>query len=209
MKQTLITLFISLCCMAASAQSFEGEITYTNTIKSKVAQVSDEQFTSMLGDTQHYYTKAGNYKAETNGKFVFWQLYINADNKLYNKLANSEAILWNDGAVNQDSVLSFEITKNAAEVLGYKCDQLILHCKSGTQTFYYSSKIPVDSKLFSKHLYDNWYFYLTKAHAMPLKMIIENAQFSLQSVATEVKPMKLDASMFVLPPGVTLAKSPY
>jgi hypothetical protein len=209
MKLTLIALFFSLLSVTGFAQSFEGQITYSNNIKSKVLSLTDQQFTAMLGDTQQYYIKGGDYKATTNGTFAQWQLYINKDNKLYNKMSNSAAVLWNDAAVNQDTVYSSEINKNVIEILGYKCDEIILHCKSGIQKFYFSSKFPVDTKLYSNHQYDNWYYYLTKTNSLPLKIVIDNAQFTLESVATALEPMKLDTSTFALPAGVTLAKSPY
>jgi hypothetical protein len=42
-----------------------------------------------------------------------------------------------------------------------------------------------------------------------LKSIIESAQFTMESVATEVKPMKLDTKTFELPTGTKTEKSPY
>ena len=38
---------------------------------------------------------------------------------------------------------------------------------------------------------------------------IDNPQFILESVATEIKPMKLDDALFKLPPDAKLEKSPY
>jgi hypothetical protein len=209
MKQTFITICLSLCCLFTFAQSFEGKIVYQNTFKSKLPNLTDQQFSSMLGSVQNYYIKGGDYKSETNGTFVLWQLYINADNKLYNKLANSEAILWNDGSVNADSVMSTELHPRAAEILGYMCDELVLNCKSGIEKYYFTAKLPVDSKLYANHLYGNWYAYLSKSGAIPLKIIVNNAQFIMESVAMEVKPMTLDKNMFTLPAGVKTAKSPY
>src|SRR5438045_2517587 len=92
-------------------QDFEGKIIYKNEYKSKIANVTNEQFSSMMGTTQEYLIKGGNYKSSTNGTFFQWQLYINKDNKLYNKMANSPTILWNDGSVNADEVIKTEINK--------------------------------------------------------------------------------------------------
>lgn len=209
MKKLILSLFLAITCLIASAQSFEGKITYSNIIKSKLPNVSDEQFTTMLGSIQNYYVKGGDYRSDLNGTVLQWQLYINADNKLYNKMSNSEAILWNDGAVNADEVISTELHKAVVDILGYKCDELVLTCKSGIQKYYFTSKVPVDSKLFINHKFGNWYTILSKTNAMPLKMTIDNAQFYIESTATEIKPGKLDATLFVLPAGVALQKSPY
>ncbi|WP_295719093.1 hypothetical protein [Mucilaginibacter sp.] len=209
MKKLILSLSLAITCLIASAQSFEGKITYSNTIKSKLPNVSDAQFTTMMGSIQNYYVKGGDYRSDLNGTLLQWQLYINADNKLYNKMSNSEAILWNDGAVNADEVISTELHKAVVDILGYKCDELVLTCKSGVQKYYFTSKVPVDSKLYVNHKFGNWYTILSKTNAMPLKMTIDNAQFYIESTATEIKPGKLDAALFALPAGVALQKSPY
>jgi len=209
MKKLILTLSLAITCLIASAQSFEGKIVYSNTIKSKIPNVSDTQFTTMMGNIQNYYLKGGNYKSEMNGTLLQWQLYINADNKLYSKMSNSEAVLWNDGAVNADEVISSELHKAVIDILGYKCDELVLTCKSGIQKYYFNSKVPVDSKLFINHQFGNWYAVLSKTNAIPLKMTVDNAQFYIESTAAEIKPGELDAAMFTLPAGATLQKSPY
>lgn len=209
MRQTLITFSLLLSFIFSFGQSFEGEIVYANTYKSKIPNVTDQQLSSMIGNIQNYYIKGGDYKSETNGSLVLWQLYINQDNKLYNKFSNSEILLWNDGAVNTDEVISSELHPDAAEILGYKCDELVLICKSGVQKYYFTSRLPVDSKLYTNHLFGNWYAYLSKTNAIPLKIVIDNAQFTVEGTATAVRPMKLDQAFFTLPAGVKTGKSPY
>jgi len=44
---------------------------------------------------------------------------------------------------------------------------------------------------------------------MPLKMVIETDQCIIESTATEVKPSVLSPTLFTLPAGVKLEKSPY
>jgi hypothetical protein len=67
----------------------------------------------------------------------------------------------------------------------------------------------VDTKLFANHKFGNWFDYLSKSNALPLKSIIDTAQFTMESIATEVKPTKLDTKIFELPAGVKTEKSPY
>lgn len=206
-----ITLLLSLLLMSINAlsQNYEGVITYANTYKSKNPQLTDQQWTSMLGSTQEYFIKEGDYKSITNGTFVQWQQYSNKDNKLYSKMSNSETAFWNDGNIQGDEVLKVELNKNVIEILGYKCDEVILTCKSGVQKFYFNSKLTVDTKLYINHKFGNWFDYLSKSNSLPLKSIIETAQFTMESTATEVKPMKLDSKIFELPAGIKTEKSPY
>ena len=111
--------------------------------------------------------------------------------------------------MNADEVLGSVLNKGVADVLGYKCDELILTCKSGIQKYYFNSKLSVDTKLYANHKYGNWYDYLSKANALPLKIIIENPQFTMESLAVEIKPMQLDDKLFTLPTDAKTAKSPY
>lgn len=209
MKKFLTIALTLLTVSTVFGQTFEGKITYHNSFKSKMPNMKDEQFNSMMGSEQEYYIKAGNYKSVSNGTFSKWQLYINKDNKLYAKMSNSETILWNDGAANTDSVIKVELNKGVTVILGYSCDELILTCKSGTQKYYFNSRLGVDTKLYVNHKYGNWYDYLKRANSLPLKMIIDNQQFTLECVATEVQPMKLDDKAFKLPENVKTGKSPY
>lgn len=209
MIKTFTFLIAAFSSLVSFGQHFEGKIVYKNSYTSKMSGVTDEQFTSTLGSAQEYYIKDGDYKSVVNGSLLQWQLYVNKDNKLYNKIANSETLLWNDGATNTDEVLKTEINKAVVDVLGYKCDEVILTCKSGTQKYYFSPKLSVDTKKFEQHKFGNFYDFLSKANAIPLKQIIETEQFILESVATEITPMKLEKASFELPTNAKTMKSPY
>lgn len=208
MKHLFTTLIISALCFAAAAQPFQGKVVYNATYKSKIPNVSDEQFATLAGNILNYYMQDGNYRVDGNGSLVIWQIYINSDNKLYNKLGNAPAIYWEDGAVNKDSIISVQLNKNAAEVLGYQCDELIFNCKTEVQKYYFTSKFPVDSKPFQKHLAQNWYEYLKRAKAMPLKMIIDSQQATITMTATSITRQVLDKTMFQLPAGAETQPTP-
>jgi hypothetical protein len=209
MKAKLTSLCFLLVTTLSFGQNFEGKIIYDSQYKSKIPAMSDDQFAAMLGTKQEYYIKDGDYRSETNGTFLLWQIYINKDNKLYNKMSNSDAILWNDGSVNPDEVTKVEVNKNVTEILGRKCDELIFTCKSGVQKYYFNRDLKVDAKAFEGHKFGNWSEYIMRASSLPLKIIIESPQFSLTSIATEVQPMKLDSKLFQLPAGSKTEKSPY
>ncbi|AIH01853.1 hypothetical protein [Riemerella anatipestifer] len=209
MTRIFIFLLVTLFAITSFGQTFEGKIVYKNTYRSKIPNVTDEQFTTMMGSVQEYFIKNGNYKSVANGSFFQWQLYVNKENKLYSKMANSEILLWNDGAANSDKVLKAEVNKGVAEVLGYKCDELVLTCKSGIQKYYFNTKFSVNTKLYENHKFGNWYDFLSKSNSLPLKSIIDNGQFTLESVAIEVKEMKVDNTIFDLPANTKTMKSAY
>ena len=194
---------------AESGSFFEGKILYDNTYKSKNMMMPSALWNSMMGAKGEYYIQDGNYKLISNGSLNKWQLYINKDNKVYSKLSSSSAVLFNEGETQGDEVLKVEVNKNVIEVLGYSCDEVILTCKSGVQKFYFNSDIAVDAKQFEKHKFVNWYDYVKVAKALPLKRIVNTSYFTMECIATEVTPMKLDISLFELPEGVEVKKNPY
>lgn len=209
MKKIFLILTTIASIITGFGQTFEGQIIYTNSYKSKNPKLTDQQWISMLGSTQEYYIKGGDYKSITNGTLVQWQQYVNKDNKLYNKMSNSETAFWNDGSIQGDEILKIEVNKNITEILGYKCDEIILTCKSGIQKYYFNSKLSVDTKLFSNNKFGNWFDYLSNSNSLPLKSIIDTAQFTMESIAAEVKPKKLDSKLFELPIGIKTEKNPY
>ena len=192
----LFVLFVSL---SAFGQSFEGEIIYQSTYKSKNPTITDDRLTSMMGSTEDYFIKGAAYKSKVNGTLLEWQLYIPAENKLYTKMTNKSAAISSDASINDDSVLSFVLNKEMTDILGYKCDELTLNSRSGTEKYYFSSKLSIDPKNFVNHKLGNWYDYVSIAKAVPLKIEVENPQFNVVYMATAIKPLKLDDSIFHMP----------
>lgn len=209
MRKAITFFVVTLLTISLFGQDFEGKILYNNVYKSKMPNMTDQQFTAMMGSQQEYSIKDGDYRSVSNGSLFQWQLYVNKDNKLYSKMANSETLLWNDGSVNADEVLKAEVNKAVTTIAGYQCDELVLTCKTGIQKYYYSSKLGVNPELFVNHKFGNWYDFLSRSKSLPLKMVVDNGQFTLESTATVVQAMKLDKALFVLPPGMQTMKSPY
>ena len=207
MKKTVL-LFL-LLSISSFAQNFEGEITYAVSFTSKNPQLKAEQLVAMMGSQQTYTYKEGNYKSVMNGQMMQWQTYLKKDNKLYSKMAASPSVFWNDAAVQGDEVLSAQINKDAVTILGYKCDELLLECKSGLQKYYFNSKLAVDPSSFVNHKFGNWYEFVSRAKALPLKSVVDNGQFEITSEATKVTPKKVDVAIFALPSDAKFEKSPY
>lgn len=209
MKKIFVQFIVMIISAVSFGQNFEGKITYQNNYTSKIPGATSEQLSLMMGDKQEFFIKDNNYKSTLNGSMLQWQLYESGTNKLYTKMSGSETLLWNDAGVNEDEIIKTEINKNVIEVLGYRCDELILTCKNGVQKFYFNSQLAVDAAIFANHKYGNWYDVISRSNALPLKSIIENPQFTLLSTATMVMPMKIEKSFFELPANSKSEKSPY
>ncbi len=209
MKRSLTFLLAAFLSTVCYGQAFEGKIVYKNSYSSKMPNVTDQQLTTMMGPTQEYYIKGGDYKNTSDGSLLEWQLYSNRENKLYTKMAYSDTLLWNDAAVTTDEVLKSEINKGVTTILGYTCDELILTCKSGVQKYYFNTKFSADPQLFVNHKFGNWYDFLSRSNALPLKFTVDNEQFHLESEAVSAEALTLDNTIFELPANTQSIKSPY
>ncbi len=209
MKRILIIALVLINTVGVLAQTFEGKIVYQNTVKSKVKEMTDQQWIALLGTEQEYIIKKGNYKSISNGTMFQWQLYLNNENKIYNKLAASNSAFWLDASQAAETITKIEVVKNAAEVIGYSCDMVVITTPTATEKYYYNIKFAVDPSLFVNHKYGNWADFVAKSKSLPLKIVIDNSQFILQSEAKSIKASKVPDDVFELPAGMQITKSPY
>lgn len=198
MKKIFGTLVLLCAFIAVHAQYFEGKIVYTNKFTSKMASVSSEQMATTMGTKQEYYIKGGNYKSVVNGTAFKLQVYDNKTNRLYNKLPDIDTLFWLDATTNNDEAISAETRHKKEKVAGVECDVLVVKTKKTTTTYYFSSKYKVNAALFEKHKYGNWYYFVKRSGALPLKIVMEGPGAVMESTATEIKPMALKADFFSL-----------
>jgi hypothetical protein len=200
MKQKLITLLVISTIKISFAQNFEGRVTYKNIFESKLENVTAQKFSEMIGSKQDYFIKNGNYLSVTNGQLSSVMLYNNINNIVYSKSSFSDTIACLDAFLEANKIVSSEITNTEEKVLGLKCKKLLMISSNGTTyTYYFNNKYKIDSKYFTKHNFNHWYLYLIKTGSLPLKTIIENKQFKMTTIATEVNAIKLEDSKFALP----------
>ncbi len=199
MKRFILLLLLLTAHACACAQYFEGAIIYSNTYKSKNKEVSDQELSQMMGSRQEYVIKNGNYKSVTNGSFFQWQLYLSGKNALYNKTARSAQPGVIDASMSDEPALDVsQSTKVADTVLDYLCYELVIVSSSSVKRFYYSDKLTVNDKLYKAHSYGDWNIYLSLAKSLPLKMIVENNDFTITSEAVEIKPYVVNELEFDL-----------
>ncbi len=203
----LSLLFLAATGKTYSQKAFEGEIIYQNSFQSKNSTISSEQMRFLLGDEQTCFIKSGNYKSLTNGAGITVQLYISETNRLYNKTSRSDTLYWFDANVQSDAIVSYELIKNKEKILGEDCDALILKTQGGQTTYFYTSKYPVDFTKYQMHSYRNWNYYLAKAKSVPLKIVIDNEQFKMESIARKIEAKQLPDNFFALSADIPIKKT--
>ncbi len=207
MKLLLLPLLL-LFASTTFGQMFEGKIVYENTYRSKMPNVTHQQLTAVMVARQEYIIKGGSYRSSFGEPYMEWSLYRNAENRLYTKERGSDVLLWFDGAENTNGVTKVEIRKGVIDILGYTCDEAILTTANGVEKYYFNTKLGVDPSLYRRHKYGNWYNIVKATRSVPLKMIIDDKEFTITSVATEVTRMKLSAKDFALPKGMRSERAP-
>ena len=199
-------LFNSLLIEAQS--TFEGVIKYDMVFKDKTGEMSDEEAVEFMGDKQTYYILGNKYKSKNNGMLEFTQYYTGKDT-LYYKMQGIAGLMYVDTKEQKEEILSFSIKENQLEVAGYSCDLLEVKTNEGSTLYYFNKAIRVDPEMYKNHQYGLWYFCLEKAGgALPLKLIADVEDTNLSIEAQEIELKDLDASIFEIPKGLPIVKSP-
>jgi hypothetical protein len=200
---------LTLFCFAGlfvHAQFFQGKVIYRTVVTSKVTGLSDSALTVMTGNEETYFIKGGFYQSITNGTGFSMQQYDHRSNRLYFKKPDVDTLYWLDAGKSADRPLTFDTREDAEVILGKHCDALVVETESGTTIFYYSPRYRIDAARFQKHTYGGWAFYVNKTGCLPLKTVIDNGRFHLESTATEVLELELKDSFFEISPSLPQVK---
>lgn len=200
MMRTVIVLLFCLTGSFARAQYFEGKVIYRNVVTSKTPGLSDSALAALVGNEETYYIKGGFYESLTNGAGFSMQLYDHRNNRVYFKKPDVDTLYWLDAGKSSEKPISYETREEAETVLGKRCDALVVQTETGTTVFYYSRRYPIDAAMFQKHAYGGWAFYVSQTGCLPLKTVIDNDKFHLESTATEVLQLELKAGFFDISP---------
>ncbi len=213
MKKIITYFLATLSAMNSFAQTFEGKIIYKETLKGKVSNVKNKYFATINSFSKEHFMKNGNYKTIFKDGLIEWELYLKKENKLYTKFYNSDTLYWKDGTKTTYENLKIEINKGVANVLNYKCDEVIFTLSNSVCKFYYNSNLLIDKKLFGNQKLNHWYNFVSKPNLLPLKSIVEYGEMFgssiIESVAIEIKKMKLNKEIFELPSNITIMANPY
>lgn len=183
-------------------RQFEGEVIYKVEIKNPNPNiVPDSVWDARVKDKimyQKYYYKGDKYKSVISKKAI--QLYDSKENALLNYNIENDTILINSIPADKsiDPVKSITHEDTAKEILGYKCQKLIVTGKLSKTTYYYSTDLKIPAENFKNHNYGNWYQFLKEANSLPLKIITKSGFLYMEMTAIEVKPKSIDDSEFVI-----------
>ncbi|MEX0313649.1 MAG: DUF4412 domain-containing protein [Allomuricauda sp.] len=209
MKNKYLAVLLVLFTITVSAQTnFEGVIKYNLEFQDKTGEMSSDETLEFMGDQQTYYIKGNKYKSAMNGMLKVTQYYTGRDT-LYNKMLGVNGLMYIDAKQRTEQVLSADIKENQLSVAGYSCDLLEIKTNEGTTLYYYNEAVKVNPEDYKNHQYGLWHYCLEKTGgALPLKMITDVADVKLSIEAKIIETKNLDDSIFEIPKGLPIVKSP-
>ncbi len=201
---TLITI-ISLYAVGQTQKYFEGKILYKFSFKADKIPNPDKLLSPLFGNGSTMYFKEGNYRHEYEGGLLEFDLYLKADNKLYQKKRNNDTIFWNDCSITGDKIQNFLFSSKTDTVLGIICDRLLIQYKDNSETHYYNAdSIRTNPDWFENFKLNEEYLIDRKEKSIYLKSEHLFNYFTFIESATKISAEVIDISKFKLPPSPIL-----
>ena len=207
-----VVLLLTNCSSKSDSQSkeyFEGKIIYKNSAQSKNTSFTSEDLLRLSGDSSIFYFKNGNFRQDYDAKNLKQEFYIQKDNRGYIRENNSDTLFWYDRSNPGTEILKHELNKNRSEILGIKCDELILYYQNKTITYYFNSdSLKINPKWYELFTDLNKNFTSKKMGVLFLKCQLEYPDAIFQLTATSIVHEKLDNTFFQIPSNAVLIKVP-
>ncbi len=199
MKIYLLTLLLILNNKNLFSQLFEGKIIYKVEYLNSKTQQKDTKLEEEEGTEEEFFIKNGNYLIKSNGTKNEWKLYLSSTNLIYEKRRNNDTLYTYNAGINKDTILEINSYKSHSKNDTSGLREVVLHCNSGSQYFYYDKKYQMDQSLFSRHKVNNLNSYLRKSNSIPLTMVFETHNITYEKMSRGIEPQKLEYSIFAIP----------
>ncbi|MCG8319985.1 MAG: hypothetical protein MI921_10820 [Cytophagales bacterium] len=170
-----------------SIEYFEGKITYDHSYE-------PDSLAGYLGSESIFYYKAGNYKQVFNGEKVKESTYNRKDNSIYSFIGEDTVITSCDQK--SEIIKDYDIFEDAAEILGEKCDLLVLRTNSRLAYYYFSNKYSINPAALENHKYSSLSFVYSKTKSLPLKIINQYSNFKVTMTAVKIEKKQISEDFF-------------
>ena len=216
----ILTLLLLLTTGLLFGQSFEGTLVYNLQYQFKISDklakmgMTEEKLIARMkqdgswSDSVKTMYKQGDYITYSNSNPQSWSVYKSEINKLY---AFQEGEASDICTVTDASIdLEFQMTgqkpsivklDTTAQINGMTCEVVQVKWKTGIYEYWYHpGTLPVDPKLFEKHIYDGWADYLKISKALPIRIVkkvkgLATVTFTLAAQ----RAGKIDENLFKIP----------
>lgn len=196
----IVSIFIIPTIGFSQKKDFQGEITYRQTMHSKMDNVSDKRMQSYFGDKILVTIKNGNYKQQyLNSKGITNVIYISALNKWFYKIKDIDTLYFKDGSVDTSKVLSLQKDTLMEPVLGFQCKTLTMQTADLKVEYFYADSLHMNPDNFTQHVFLHYNLYAMESKAIYLKLLSETKLFNSELIAIDIADKEVDDDEFNLP----------
>ncbi len=214
MKKIVFT-FLLLTSIIAHSQSFEGTVIYKMDFEiseklTKMGITKELLLEKMKSegswtDSMKVCYKEGDYYGLIGKKPKSWSFYNSKTNKIYSMTEGSDVCTVADASIDTEAAMGGEMPTvkkldTTVVVNGITCDIVRIKWKNGTTDNYYNaSKLIVDPKLYTKHIYEAWGEYLKISKALPVKIVksVQGMTITMTLIAETEEP--ISDQLFTVP----------
>lgn len=191
----------------AQSNEFEGEIHYAHLYQFRVKGIDTMAILNDFGSSSKYYYKAGSYKWTFEKCRMKEEYFSSTAGKTFDRYTDSDTLFLQPDSEG-DTLLRFEIFKNADTISGYVCDRIrvLIGNKFNKDAFLmrlisFSPELAIDPEKFKKFgSYCNYEVYkITRSAFLRIEMIAPHWPFVLRMEATKVVPRSVNTEEITIP----------
>jgi len=203
-KVFLLSFAMMLLVGFAHAQFFEGYVRYVHNLEitDTTLQKKDFFLSYLLGSSSTLYIKGTNFHWKFAGCQMESQIYLSSSNTIYEKFPKKDTLFTSPAGVADEIILKDELKPSKVEVLGNKCQVLMLKSKFTKDNsvrgriYYFAKKYPLHPDFMRKYKRNANDLVFGKVVYLPLRFTYVYPSFRITYHAVEVKETKVDEELF-------------
>ena len=197
---TILALILCSISFAQKAKEFEGKISYLHEVKAINPQYDIEQDYGYMGRSSEYTYKKGKYKWVNANAYIQEEIFDNSKALIFWKFSETDTITKLSVSEPNEKVIDYKIMKEGDEVLGKKCDVLII--KAGTdkntweRRYSFSTETQIDPASFGNCKSNSTDAIYAITNALPLRIVLIFKERKVTYTATKVEKSTVSDKVF-------------
>lgn len=190
-----IVLFASVYCQQ---KDFEGTITYTIDVKSKVQGVSDKAWRTLLllGDSVTVQIKHGDCRRTSSAGDMY---FISKDQKVYLKFKGIDTVFYLDYLSDSTPVTNVSRSNEGKMIAGLKCRSLTVQAGYTSRKYYYSPLLYMNPEYGKNNTISRFDVFVKETSSLFLACHEETAKYWYEENCSSLQPGIIDQDVFIIP----------
>ena len=198
-----LNILLSTICFGQKVQEFEGKITYKHFVTAIDSLYNVEDDYEYAGKTSIFFYKEGNYKWVNDNAYVEMEIFSNSERTSCLKFKENDTILKLQSNIENEKIIEFSITKNGENILGKKCDVLIIKAGSNgnlwERRYSFNKDYKINPESFNNYKYNSTDFIYSKTKSLPLKIELIFKDRKVTYIAMKIERIEVPLEIFNFP----------